>query len=202
MIDWLYGIDRWLFVLLNVTLANPVGDVVWPIITNYDRLWPFRILLLAAWLWLAIKGGRKGRTVALLVIPLVILSDQLSSSVLKSLFDRPRPCHMVGGVPIVPEVRLLVDCGSGKSFPSSHAVNNFAVATLFSLHYRRWAWAFTLWALLVGLSRVTIGVHSPSDIVGGAAIGAALAMALVWLWRALEYRLFEQWMSGRRNSDG
>jgi undecaprenyl-diphosphatase len=136
------------------------------------------------------------------VIPLVVLSDQLSSTVLKSVFDRPRPCHTIGGVPIVPEVRLLAGCGSGKSFPSSHAVNNFAVATLLSIHYRRWAWAFMLWAFLVSLSRVAIGVHYPSDIVGGAAIGAALALALVWLWRMLEYRLFEQWMSDRRSSDG
>jgi undecaprenyl-diphosphatase len=202
MIDWLYGIDRGLFVLLNVTLANPVGDVVWPVITNYDRLWPFRVLLIGAWLWLMIKGGRKGRTAALLIIPLVIVSDQLSSSVLKALVDRPRPCHTVDGIPIVPEVRLLDGCGSGRSFPSSHAVNNFAVATLFTAYYRRWAWAFYSWAFLVALSRVAIGVHYPSDIVGGAVIGVSLALALVWLWRALESRLLEPWLSKREGSDG
>jgi len=120
------------------------------------------------------------------VIPLVVLSDQLSSSVLKQLFDRARPCHTVNGIPIVPEVRLLVGCGSGRSFPSSHAVNNFAVATLFVMYYRRWGWAFFTWASLVALSRVAIGVHYPSDILGGALIGVILALGLVGLWRFLE----------------
>jgi undecaprenyl-diphosphatase len=190
MMEWLYGVDRAIFVFVNVTLGNSAGDVIWPVITDYDRLWPFRIVLIAAWLWLLIKGGKKGRTVALLVIPLVIISDQLSSSVLKQLFDRPRPCHTVDGVPIVPEVRLLMGCGSGKSFPSSHAVNNFAVATLFACYYRRWGWALYSWAFLVGLSRVAVGVHYPSDIVGGGVIGVILALALVWVWKIIESRFF------------
>jgi undecaprenyl-diphosphatase len=186
MIGWLEALDRTVFIFINRTLSNPVGDFLWPLITDYDRFWPIRVLLIAAWLWLLVKGGRKGRTVALLVIPLVVLSDQLSSSVLKQLFDRARPCHTVNGIPIVPEVRLLVGCGSGRSFPSSHAVNNFAVATLFVMYYRRWGWAFFTWASLVALSRVAIGVHYPSDILGGALIGVILALGLVGLWRFLE----------------
>jgi undecaprenyl-diphosphatase len=190
MIGWLEALDRTVFIFINRTLSNPVGDALWPLITDYDRLWPIRVLLIAAWLWLLVKGGRKGRTVALLVIPLVVLSDQLSSSVLKQLFDRARPCHTINGIPIVPEVRLLVGCGSGRSFPSSHAVNNFAVATLFTMHYRRWGWAFFTWASLVALSRVAIGVHYPSDILGGALFGVILALCLVGAWRFLEPHIF------------
>ena len=127
--DFLYSIDRAIFLFLNQTLSNPVGDVLWPLITDYDKLWPVRIVLGAVWLWLLIRGGRRGRTVAIMLVPLLFLSDKLSSSVIKEIVGRPRPCHEMNGLPIMQSIHLLVDCGPGKSFPSSHAVNNFAEAT-------------------------------------------------------------------------
>lgn len=188
--DILHSLDVAILLFFNRTLANPVGDMLWPIITNYDRALVIRILLGVAWMFLLVRGGRRGRTVALLLIPLLIVADQASSSVLKPLFDRARPCHTVDGVLMVPEVRLLVDCGPGKSFPSSHAVNNFAVAALFGFFYRRWWWAFGAWALLVSLSRVAVGVHYPSDVAGGAVIGVLLAAAVVSVWTLIERRFF------------
>lgn len=182
MIDVLFAIDKAVFVFINSSLANPVGDFLWPLVTDYDRFLAVRILLLGVWLLLMIKGGKRGRTAALLVILVIVCSDQLSSSVIKPLVQRPRPCHSVDGVPVIPDVHLLVGCGGGKSFPSSHAVNNFAVATLFAFFYRRArVWLF-LWASLVALSRVGVGVHFPSDIIGGALIGSALTLIILWLW--------------------
>ncbi len=179
MIDFLSALDTRLFLFMNTALSNPVGDALWPAITFYDRFIVVRIVLAIVWVVLIVKGGARGRTVALLVIPLLVLSDQLSSAVLKELVGRPRPCHMMDGQPIVQGIHLLVNCGSGKSFPSSHAVNNFALATLFSFYYRRWTWAFMTWASLVALSRVAVGVHYPSDILGGAVIGALIAAAML-----------------------
>jgi undecaprenyl-diphosphatase len=180
--DILFGIDRAIFVFLNTTMANPVGDFLWPFITDYDRILYVRIALVAIWLALVIKGGKRGRTAALLVVLVIVCSDQLSSFVIKPLVNRSRPCHTVEGVPAVQPVHLLVGCGGGKSFPSSHAVNNFAVATLFAFFFRRArVWLF-VWASLVALSRVAVGVHFPMDILGGAAIGWGVASLIVWLW--------------------
>ena len=185
MTGFLYSLDVTLFTFLNQTLANPVGDFLWPLITDYDRFLVVRLLLLAVWLGLLIRGGRRARTAALLLVLVLVCSDQLSSSVIKPLVQRPRPCHSVEGVPVVQNIHMLVDCGGGKSFPSSHAVNNFAVATLFAFFYRRWTWAFFTWAILVALSRVTVGVHYPSDILGGGVLGAGVAALLLWIWHAL-----------------
>jgi len=102
----------------------------------------------------------------------------------KQLVQRPRPCHTVNGVPVVADVHLIAGCGSGKSFPSSHAVNNFAVATLFAFYYRRLRYGVYGWAALVALSRVFMGVHYPSDIVGGALIGTLLCYVIVYSWTA------------------
>jgi undecaprenyl-diphosphatase len=190
MSDLFLSADRALFVFLNVHLATPAGDLVWPLITDYDRLLLVRAMLLSAWLVLLWKGGTRGRTVAVMLIPLLVISDQLSSTVIKELVGRARPCHTIGGFLVIPEVHLLVPCGGGKSFPSSHAVNNFAVATMFAAYYRRWTWAFFSWAAIVGLSRVFVGVHYPSDVLGGAAIGVSVGLVCVWTWRAAARRWF------------
>lgn len=188
MTDFLYSIDKAIFVFINQTLSNPVSDVLWPLITDYDKILVMRIILVGVWLWLLWKGGRRGRTTALLIIPLIVISDQLSSSVIKELVQRPRPCHEINGVPVFGNIHLLVNCGSGKSFPSSHAVNNFALATLFAFYYRRWKWWFFAGAGLVALSRVGVGVHYPSDILGGACIGVLIAYCILRLWQLIERR--------------
>jgi undecaprenyl-diphosphatase len=190
VIDFLYSIDRAVFLFINNGLANPVGDFLWPLITDYDRFLPVRILLLLLWVWLLVRGGVRGRTAALLIIPLLFASDKLSSAVIKELVARPRPCHQIGGVPVIPGIHLLVDCGGGKSFPSSHAVNNFGVATLLTFYFRRWWWGFYLWATLVAVSRVSVGVHYPSDILAGAAIGSTVALAIIGLWTLVQRRFF------------
>jgi undecaprenyl-diphosphatase len=190
MIEFLYSLDVAVFHFINVTLANPVGDFLWPLITDYDKMLPVRLLLLAVWVLLIVRGGARGRTAAFLLVPVLFCADKLSSSILKELVSRPRPCHDIGGVPIVQGIHMLVDCGSGRSFPSSHAVNNFAVATLFSTYYRRWRWWFFGWASLVALSRPAVGVHYPSDILGGAAIGVCVALAVIFLWTETARRFF------------
>ena len=142
-------------------------DALWPLITEYSNFMVVRIVLLGVFVLLIVRGGARGRTAAVLCVIILVVSDQLSSAVIKTLVARPRPCHEINGIPVLQGIHLLVNCGSGKSFPSSHAVNNFAMATLFAYYYRRWTWAFFAWAALVALSRVGVGVHYPSDIAGG-----------------------------------
>ncbi len=193
MIDFLYTLDVAIFHFINGGLASAAGDWFWPVVTDYDKILAVRIVLVALWLWLVIKGGTRGRTTAFLVIVVLVCSDQLSSFVVKPMIQRPRPCHIVDGVPAVSDVHLLVGCGGGKSFPSSHAVNNFAVATLFAMFYRRLGYALFAWATVVALSRVFVGVHYPSDILGGAVIGSLVAWLVVIGWRALTRRWIPGW---------
>jgi undecaprenyl-diphosphatase len=179
MSDLLLWWDLALFHTVNSSLATPIGDWLWPLITHYDRFPAVRIALLAAWVLLMVKGGRPGRMAALVIIPVVVAADQLNSQVIKDLVGRPRPCHMIDGVRVMPEIRMLVDCGPGFAFMSSHAVNNAAAAAVFSHYFPRWAWAFVLWASLVGASRVFVGVHFPLDVVSGAVLGSCIAAALI-----------------------
>jgi undecaprenyl-diphosphatase len=116
MIDFLIEIDVAVFYFINVNLANPFFDWFMPFITEKFHWFPVWGILIIGLLW---KGGKKGRTVVLLIIPVIFLSDQLSAHVLKPLIARQRPCATL------PDVHLLVGMKRSLSFPSAHAANFF-----------------------------------------------------------------------------
>ena len=176
MLTALSGIDNFLLYAANWA-HHPLLDAIMLFVTDIKRT---GILLLPVWIGLMWKGGARGRTVALLLIPLILLTDQLSSHVLKDLFGRARPCEVLDGI------RAIDGCRHSASFPSSHAVNTFAAATLFALFYRRWVpWVAFGLAAVVSYSRVYLGLHYPSDVLGGAMIGALCALAVVCTYKEL-----------------
>lgn len=174
--DALQHLDTVLFFGINGA-HHPLLDTFMLFVTDIKRT---GLLLLAIWIGLLWKGGTRGRTVAFLLIPLILLTDQLSSHVLKELFGRVRPCESLEGV------RAIDGCRHSLSFPSSHAVNTFAAATLFSLFYRRWVpWVAYGLAGVVSYSRIYLGLHYPSDVVGGAVVGILCALVVVWMYQRL-----------------
>lgn len=180
MIEFLYSIDVSVFFFLNHTIANPVLDLVMPFLTDLNKQKPV-LLLVVVWIALALwKGGRRGRSAIAVLAVTILLSDQLNSAVFKELFGRIRPCRALEGV------RMLVDCGGGLSFPSSHAVNNFAGAFVISSFYRKQKLYWYVFASLVALSRPYVGVHYPSDILAGSIIGMAIGFVTVGAWNFLQ----------------
>ena len=71
------------------------------------------------------------------------------------------------------------------SFPSGHATFFFALATVLYLHNKKWGIGFFIAALLITVSRVIAGIHYPSDIIGGALIGIAVAYAVFYFVRKI-----------------
>ncbi len=110
----------------------------------------------------------------LVALVLILFTDQLTSSVLKPVVARLRPCSNAYGVREV-HMPMLVECGSGFSMPSSHAANHFAIAVfvglLFYRNSRFLIVALLLWAALVSVAQVYVGVHFPLD---GNSFGAFL----------------------------
>lgn len=189
LIEFLFAIDRSLFFFCNRMLENVLFDVAMPFITDLNKKPAALVIVGILWLLLLWRGGNGGRIAALLLIPTIAFSDQLNSSFLKHLVDRPRPCHVLA------DVHLLVTCGSGYSFPSSHAVNNFAGALVLSYFLPRWTWAFFAYAGLVAFSRIYVGVHYPSDVVAGAIVGLICASLVILL-----FRIAEHWWYARARS--
>lgn len=99
---------------------------------------------------------------------------------LKGLVQRPRPYRSLADVAARDRRHKSDAVLDPNSFPSGHASVSFALATSASLSYPEWyvvAPAMT-WASLTALARVWHGVHYPSDIAAGAALGAATAVGV------------------------
>ena len=161
--------DQFLFELINGQAHNAVLDWVMPIWREKSTWIPLYIALAA---FVGYKYRLQGLYLILALALAVGLADTVSSKIIKPSVHRLRPCNDPA---LKDEVQLLVDCGSGYSFTSSHASNHFAVAAFLSLtlglHYRRIRWPLYLWAASIALGQVYVGVHFPLDIFIGAILG-------------------------------
>ncbi len=179
MIDFLGSIDQALFLFVNVGLANPVTDFIMPLITS-DLL--LRVIYGAAIAILLWRGDKRLRWLVLFSVVALVFTDQLSSNLFKKWIARPRPCHFFN------EINLLVNCGAGFSIPSSHAANLFGQAFLFSYHAKVARWYLILFASLVALSRIFVGVHYPFDVLAGGLLGFLVGSIV-----AVVFAKFENW---------
>jgi undecaprenyl-diphosphatase len=116
-----------------------------------------------------------------LLILMVLLSDQGSVHFFKNVFMRLRPCHE----PALADLVHLVNgkCGGRYGFISSHAANTFALAMFMGLFFKKPGATvfFFLWASIVSYSRIYLGVHYPFDILGGALWGCFCGFVFYWL---------------------
>ena len=189
------SLDVRAFRLLNGAAINPVFDKVMPVATDFDK---WRVAVILIWCALVIFGKARGRWAALMLIPIIAASDQLSSSVMKPIFERLRPCELIGNVHlwldtdgwITTPAEVARSYKNSFSFPSSHATNITASMLFLGLVYRRWLAPLLAVALLVSYSRIYTGVHWPSDVLAGMLIGAAIA--------ALAYAIFKRFRPAER----
>jgi undecaprenyl-diphosphatase len=193
------NVDIFLFRLINITWG---WDVLAPAMKFFSVFKYWIPLLVPLVLWMVVRDGRRGRITVLLLMLLIPATDLISSRVLKPLVGRPRPCRVEAGIEGVRTHGAR--CSRRGSFPSSHAANAAAVATLLALRYRRARFLAILIAFLVGYSRVYLGVHYPSDVAGGWILGASLggaAAAIPLTLRRSKPRLWARgWSPGRRKS--
>jgi undecaprenyl-diphosphatase len=98
-----------------------------------------------------------------------------TANAIASLWDRPRPYESHPG-----DAHLLLSPSPDPSFPSDHATAAYAIAFAILLRHRRAGVLALVLATLVSASRVALGTHYPSDVLGGAALGALAALVL-WI---------------------
>jgi len=171
--EWLRYADTQLLLKINTEWTNPLLDSIYPWYREANAWVPLYLFLIV---FAIMNFKEKALPWILFAVLTATLTDQLSSSFIKNLVERPRPCReelLMG------QVRLILNnCSGGYSFPSSHATNHFGFAMFLFLTLRpimkKWGYLFFIWAATIAYGQVYVGVHYPLDILAGTGLGCLI----------------------------
>lgn len=166
--------DRMILLAANSLHTPELDSLMWEISRKWT--WVPLYILLSAFVFR--KYNTAGGIVCLLIIAVMITAtDQTCAGIIRPVFGRLRPSSPDNQLSSL--LHLVNDYRGGRfGFPSCHAANTFALALFLSLLFknRLFTIAIISWSLLVSYSRLYLGVHYPSDILGGILIGTLFAI--------------------------
>lgn len=168
------SLDEELLRALNQGWASPPMDAVMVTLSIFGLTYIW--LSIAVPLWL-----RNQKRTAVQLVILIIIID-IAVFVIKLLVARDRP----------EDIRLVVSLSAGYSFPSGHAARAFGAFLLLSFASKRRLVAVPLflYALMIALSRIYLGAHYPSDVLGGAFAGLLFAFGVIMASKTVIFRNF------------
>ena len=170
IMDELLSYDQSLFKVINHGWSNSFFDWLMPWLRNSNLWYPLYLLLL---LLVTINFKKTGWWWVLFAAGTVILTDFVSSAIVKPNIFRLRPCHEPD---FASWINVLVGYRpQSSSFTSSHAANHFGMAmflySTLKTRFKKWPVLFFLWAFSISFAQVYVGVHYPIDIICGGLIG-------------------------------
>lgn len=174
MLFFLHSADIFILELVNLSYHNFVLDNLALLVSNLGIIYFWIVISIVIYLF----GNEKGKVVAKRMIVILLLTTILTQ-LIKYLIMRPRPYTELSNL-------ILLDLGTDYSFPSGHTSTSTAMAYLLSKEYKRWI--FMLIPVVVAFSRLYIGVHYPSDILGGFLIGFLIAYIMEYFF---DLKIFE-----------
>ncbi len=190
MLERIIEIDTELLIYLN-NLGSSGWDGFWMFMTTTVTSIPVYAVVL---FFLYKYYGLKKMLIALVFVALLITISDQTANLFKYGFERLRPCHNENVQGLIRLVKPY--CGGKFSFFSAHASTSMAIAVFCSLllrkHLKYISYFLIIWALLVGYSRIYIGVHFPFDVLFGFLLGTTAAIILYKLIQIVFRRYFPE----------
>lgn len=206
---WFHALDLQVLYLVNQAWSGPWLDLLMARVSDFDS---FKIPLVIAAVLTLIFGGFRGRLLLIMMGLCLLIGDAGINWCFKRSVNRPRPNETEPHLRVI-SVREVTESQPrhvdiGRSFTSGHACNNVALAMVACAIFGRWAFWLWPWAALVSYSRIYVGAHYPSDILGSWIVAGFYSYFILktaeWLWKkygpvklpklhAANLRLFPAW---------
>lgn len=188
MIETLLKYDTDLFLFLN-SLGSETWDGFWLIVT---AKWS-SIPLYAVLLYLIYKHyGIKATLIVMVSVALMITATDQLANLFKYGIQRPRPCQVEA---LKGTMRFVADICGRYGYFSAHAASSMAAAVFLGLLLKKWynylPFLLLFWAVIIGYSRIYLGVHYPLDVITGMFFGGILG----WVFFRLQRRAREKFIS-------
>lgn len=164
----LHSLDVFILELVNLSYHNFLLDNLALLITNFGVIYLWIVVSIILYLF----GNKKGKTVAKRMI-ILLVATTIITQIIKFVVMRPRPYEELSSL-------VLLSVGTDPSFPSGHTATSTAMAYLLSKEYNKYY--LMLIPFIVALSRLYLGVHYPSDVLGGFILGIFIAYFIDYLY--------------------
>lgn len=179
---------------LNIALfyfINQLGVVCPWLVPVVIFIAKYTVLILAVVFLAYGLSGQRDKRIMLISSILAFFLASMMGRLLGLLHYNEQPFHVLEGV------SQLVEHAIDNSFPSDHTMLFFSVAVSFFLYKAAWRYAWLMLAVLVGLSRIVVGVHYPFDVFVGASLGFVAALLChAWVPRS---KAIEQFLLAYEN---
>lgn len=184
MTEWLSNLENTILLWINRTTSTSTLDSFFPFYTDLHKVKWFIIPTILLILFYYIKKFKRSGITYFIFLLLSLSISDFTGKLVKDYFDRPRPFTVL-------ELGVVQKSPAGErnSFYSNHASNMFTFATYTSAFFpAAKPFVFSL-AILTGYSRMYNGVHYPSDVLAGAAMGLLIGWLMSRLARKVVYKI-------------
>ena len=180
MFEYIDSLDREITVFFN-SFSTDFLDIIM-ILTSNKFIWMPLYCILIILLYKIDKNRILINVV--ICISVVLLSDFITSSIMKPFFERLRPCN---DFELKEIINIVSGCGGKYSFASSHASTTFSLATIIYLITKKEINFLFFWSIAIGYSRIYLGVHFFFDIIIGFFVGFLTSYILYRISRKIVF---------------
>ena len=165
MLESLLNMDGGVLLFIQEYIRNPILNAVMIFITNLGN---------GGLIWIAATIGllipKKTRKVGIMSAVALLGSLIINNNIIKNIIQRPRPFVSLT------DLHIIIPTPSEFSFPSGHTASSFAAAGVFFRNLpKKFGVPALILAFFIGLSRLYVGVHYPTDVIAGIVMGLLLS---------------------------